>query len=313
MRIDRAGRVNNIAKVLWFFFSKRNGSLAGFCPAPMRQSLTPMILSTGDARGPGRWFALLIEYDGGGFAGWQRQPRDGVTVQAVLEDAPPHLADGRAGPLALPRRGARMQACMRLGQVAHLDIARDHRPDRQSSPQALNFHLKPHRGGDPARGAGGFRRLERAVFRHRATALPLPDPESPAPGPPWTEGRAWHVRHAAGRGRDGGWAPQQLLGRHDFTSFRASGCQAKSPVRTLERLDVTREGDVVTVRAEARSFLHHQVRNIVGTLKLVGEGYWPPERVAVALAERRRGAAGPTAPPDGLFLVEVAYPNAVFG
>jgi tRNA pseudouridine38-40 synthase len=103
------------------------------------------------------------------------------------------------------------------------------------------------------------------------------------------------------------------LGRHDFTSFRASSCQAKSSLRTLDRLDVTRDGDVVMVRAEARSFLHHQVRNMVGSLKLVGEGYWPPQRMAVALAERRRGAAGPTAPPDGLFLVEVAYPNEVFG
>jgi tRNA pseudouridine38-40 synthase len=84
-------------------------------------------------------------------------------------------------------------------------------------------------------------------------------------------------------------------------------------LRTLDRLDLSREGDCVVVRAEARSFLHHQVRNMVGTLKLVGEGYWKPERVAVALAERRRGAAGPTAPPDGLFLAEVGYPDAVFG
>ncbi len=102
-------------------------------------------------------------------------------------------------------------------------------------------------------------------------------------------------------------AATRLLGRHDFTSFRASACQAKSPVRTLDRLEVTRSGDLIEVRAEARSFLHHQVRNMVGTLKLVGEGRWRPDDVLTALAARDRRAAGPTAPPDGLCLVAVAY------
>ena len=102
-------------------------------------------------------------------------------------------------------------------------------------------------------------------------------------------------------------AARHLLGRHDFTSFRAVACQAKSPLRTLDRLDVTRDGDIVLLRAAARSFLHHQVRNMVGTLKLVGEGSWPASRVAEALAARDRRAAGPTAPPDGLTLTGVAY------
>ena len=103
-------------------------------------------------------------------------------------------------------------------------------------------------------------------------------------------------------------AAQTLLGRHDFTSFRAAACQASSPLRTLDRLDVRRDGDMIEIVAEARSFLHHQVRNMVGTLKLVGEGVWPVERVAAALAARDRSAAGPTAPADGLCLTGVRYP-----
>jgi tRNA pseudouridine38-40 synthase len=102
-------------------------------------------------------------------------------------------------------------------------------------------------------------------------------------------------------------AAQLLLGRHDFSSFRAAACQAKSPLRTLDRLEVTREGELITIIAEARSFLHHQVRNMVGTLKLVGEGRWPIERVGHVLATRDRMAAGPTAPAGGLCLIRVRY------
>ena len=104
-----------------------------------------------------------------------------------------------------------------------------------------------------------------------------------------------------------------LLGRHDFTSFRASACQANSPVRTLDRLEVIRQGEIVEIHAEARSFLHHQVRNMVGTLKLVGTGDWAPERVGLALAARDRAAAGPTSPADGLALMAVGYPVDPFG
>ena len=107
-------------------------------------------------------------------------------------------------------------------------------------------------------------------------------------------------------------AAASLLGRHDFSSFRASSCQAKSPLRTLDRLEVTRHGELVEINAAARSFLHHQVRNMVGTLKLVGDGSWPVERVAAALAACNRAAAGPTAPPEGLTLMRVRYPDDPF-
>ena len=109
------------------------------------------------------------------------------------------------------------------------------------------------------------------------------------------------------------WGARHLLGRHDFTSFRASSCQAESPVRTLDRLEVRRAGAHVVIETEARSFLHHQVRNMVGTLKMVGEGTWKPERVAEALEARARAAAGPTAPPDGLTFMAVDYDPPVFG
>ncbi|MBC7801676.1 MAG: tRNA pseudouridine(38-40) synthase TruA, partial [Gemmatimonadaceae bacterium] len=123
--------------------------------------------------------------------------------------------------------------------------------------------------------------------------------------------RAWHVERRLDVGAMAA-AAAMLVGQHDFTSFRASACQAKSPIRTLERLDIVRDGDVLTIVAEARSFLHHQIRNFAGTLKLVGEGRWDPAQVAVALAARDRRAAGPTAPPDGLTLTEVRYPRDPF-
>jgi tRNA pseudouridine38-40 synthase len=124
-------------------------------------------------------------------------------------------------------------------------------------------------------------------------------------------GRVWHVPHpldAAAMHL----AAQRLLGRHDFTSFRAASCQAKSPIRTLDRLDVTRQDDIIEVITEARSFLHHQVRNFVGTLKLVGENRWPIERMTTVLEAKNRAAAGPTAPPDGLTLVGVGYADNPF-
>jgi len=248
-------------------------------------------------------YALALEYDGAGFVGWQRQA-DGLSVQQVLEDAASRLVHG--APVASITAGRTDAGVHASGQVASLDLARDISTDKLRD--ALNFHMKPHavvvlraalapEGWNPRFSATGREYRYRILNRRARPAL--------------AAGQVWHVAQdldvAAMHG-----AAQALLGRHDFTSFRAAACQAKSPLRTLDRLDVTRDGEVVEVVAEARSFLHHQVRNMVGTLKLVGEGRWPVERVGAALATCDRRAAGPTAPPEGLALTGVCYPEDPF-
>ncbi len=187
-------------------------------------------------------------------------------------------------------------------QVAQLDLPSN--IPAAKVRDALNFHMKPHpvvvlRAVEAPDGWNArFSAINRA-YRFRIL--------NRRSRPALLVGRVWHVLaslDAAAMHE----AAQTLLGRHDFSSFRAAACQANSPLRTLDRLDVHRDGDVIEIIAEARSFLHHQVRNMVGTLKLVGEGSWPMERVATALAARNRSAAGPTAPPDGLCLTGVRYP-----
>ncbi len=192
------------------------------------------------------------------------------------------------------------------GQVAELTLPITLDPARLR--EALNFHLKPHpvavlRAAPAPEGwsarFSAIRRSYRYVILNR--------PARPA----LDAGRVWHVPRALDAEAMHR-AAQSLLGRHDFTSFRAAACQANSPLRTLDRLDVVRRGDRVEIVAEARSFLHHQVRNMAGTLKLVGDGSWPAERVADALAARDRAAAGPTAPATGLCLMAVFYPADPF-
>ena len=244
-----------------------------------------------------RW-ALLLEYDGTGFAGWQIQ--DGApTLQGTLEAAASRLNDGRAVPSVVAgRTDAGVHAA---GQVALIEL-----PDRYRAGQvrdALNYHLKPHAfvvlhaAQAPDGWSPRFDALARS-YRYRIL--------NRRTRPALDGGRAWHVERALDAAAMAE-AAQLLLGRHDFTSFRAAACQAKSPWRTLDRLDVTRDGDTVTLAVEARSFLHHQVRNMAGTLKLVGEGRWPVRKVADALAARDRSAAGPTAPAAGLALIGVRY------
>jgi len=250
-----------------------------------------------------RW-ALLIEYDGSPFVGWQRQA-NGLSVQQILEEAAARLNRGiPAASIVAGRTDAGVHAS---GQVAQLDL-----PDGLTADKlrdALNYHMKPYpivvvRAAEASPdwnarfSATGRSYCYRLLDRRARPAL--------------EQGRVWHVPHRLDEIAMHG-AAQALLGRHDFTSFRAASCQANSPLRTLDRLDVTRSGDVVEVFAEARSFLHHQVRNMVGTLKLVGEGHWPVARVAAALAACDRAAAGPTAPPDGLCLTQVRYPDDPFG
>lgn len=242
-------------------------------------------------------YRLLLEYDGTDFVGWQRQ-ENGLAVQQVVEEAIERFCGERVTLFVAGRTDAGVHA---LAQVAHFDLARDAEAD--TVRDAINFHLKPApvavRVAD--RVADDFharfsakeraylyrivnRRAPLALDRQRAWWVPTP-----------LDAEAMHA------------AAQVLVGRHDFSSFRASLCQAKSPVKTLDVLDVTRDGEELRIEARARSFLHHQVRNMVGTLKLVGEGKWTADDVRRALAARDRAAAGPTAPACGLYLTEVTY------
>jgi len=244
-----------------------------------------------------RW-KLVVEYDGTPFVGWQRQ-ENGPSVQAALEDAVFAFCGERVVAQGAGRTDAGVHAA---GQVAHVDIARESGAD--TVRDALNFHLKPAPIAVLSAIAAGedfharFSAIGRAyryriVNRRAPLALEL--------------GRAWHLVQPLDAARMHE-AAQMLVGNHDFTSFRSSICQAPSPVKTLDRLDVSRHGEAIEIVAEARSFLHHQVRNMAGTLKLVGEGKWQPRDVASALAARDRSKAGPTAPPEGLCLERVVYP-----
>jgi tRNA pseudouridine38-40 synthase len=243
-------------------------------------------------------FRLFIEYDGGPFRGWQRQD-NGPSVQGAIEAALLALSGEAATVTGAGRTDTGVHA---WGQVAHVDLTRDWRPDKLRD--GLNAHLRPHPVSVlAAEGAPeDFHARFSAVARHyvyrivnRRSPLAL------------ERGHAWQVmrpldadamHHAA----------QALTGNHDFTTFRSSECQAASAVKTLDRLDVARLGETIEVRASARSFLHNQVRSIVGSLKLVGEGRWEENDLIAALAACDRAACGPVAPPDGLFLARVDYP-----
>jgi tRNA pseudouridine38-40 synthase len=242
-------------------------------------------------------YRLTLEYDGAPFVGWQRQD-NGPSVQAAVEAALARFTGEAPATVAAGRTDAGVHAA---GQVVHFDLARAWDPARIR--EALNFHLRPDPvvALDAAEASPEFH--ARLSATRRRYAYRILDRRAP---PALARGRVWHVadRLDAAAMRD---AAAALVGRHDFTSFRAAACQAKSPLKTLDRLDVAREGDEIAVRAEARSFLHHQVRNLVGTLKLVGEGKWTRADVEAALAARDRTKAGPTAPPEGLCLVAVEY------
>jgi tRNA pseudouridine38-40 synthase len=248
-----------------------------------------------------RW-ALLLEYDGTRFVGWQYQIT-GPSIQSVLEDAVGRLAGEKTVCTAAGRTDSGVHAS---GQVVHVDLARDMTPAKMVA--ALNYHLKPHPvsvvRASPV--AEDFNARFSAIGRSYCYRI-LNRPARPA----LLAHQVWHVPRPLDAAAMHAGA-QALLGRHDFSSFRASACQATSPLRTLDRLDVKRSGEMIEIFAEARSFLHHQVRNMVGSLKLVGEGRWVPEDMARALAARDRGAAGPTAPPDGLCLTGVRYANNPF-
>jgi tRNA pseudouridine38-40 synthase len=242
-------------------------------------------------------YRLTIEYDGGPFQGWQAQA-DAPTVQGVLESAVFAFSGERTSVRGAGRTDAGVHS---EGQVAHFDLVKPWPCD--TIRDAVNAHLRPHPVAILAaeRAPDGFDARFSAIRRsYRYVILNRRAP------PALDAGRAWHVAapldaeamHRAG---------QALVGQHDFTTFRNAGCQAKSPVRTLEKLDVSREGERVFVRAEARAFLHNQVRSMVGSLKRVGEGAWPEGRIGEVLQARSRALCGALAPAHGLTLVRVDY------
>jgi len=242
-------------------------------------------------------YKLTIEYDGTPFVGWQVQ-HNGLSVQGVLVEAVLAFTGERTTIGGAGRTDAGVHA---LGQVAHVDLARDWPPD--TARDALNAHLRPHpvavllaeRVADDfdARFSATRRHYRYRIVNRRADLALEAQRAWRVPRP--LDARAMHD------------AAQRLVGRHDFTTFRSTECQAKSPVKTLDRLDVMRDGDEVDVIAVARSFLHNQVRSMVGSLVHVGEGKWSADDLAAALAARDRAACGQVVPPQGLYLVRVEY------
>ena len=242
-------------------------------------------------------YRLTLEYDGRDLVGWQRQ-ENGPSVQGALEDAIVQLSGERVTVHGAGRTDAGVHA---LGQVAHFDLVKEFAPDRVRD--ALNHYLRPAAIAvlEAAYAAPDFHARFSATARHYLYRILV------RRAPPVLErGRVWHVVHpldAEAMDR----AAQALVGQHDFTTFRAAECQAKSPLKTLDRLSVRRAADEIHIEASARSFLHNQVRSMVGSLKLVGEGRWRAQDLADALAARDRARCGPVAPPDGLYLVRVDY------
>jgi tRNA pseudouridine38-40 synthase len=242
-------------------------------------------------------YKLTIEYDGAPFAGWQLQP-DHPTVQGALEAAAQAIAGTDVRVHGAGRTDAGVHA---LGQVAHCDVAKNLSPGRFRD--AMNAHLRPHPVAVlsaeivPETFEARFSAVKRHyLYRIRNTRANLA----------LDVGRVWRVPRrldAEVMHR----AAQCLIGKHDFTTFRDTECQAKSPEKTLDQLDVTRDGDAINIVTSARSFLHSQVRSMVGSLVWVGEGRWSADDLSAALAARDRAACGIVAPPQGLYLVRVDY------
>lgn len=242
-------------------------------------------------------YKITLEYDGTPYAGWQRQ-EDVPSVQEALEKAAYHLC----GEDVLVQGAGRTDAGVHAtGQVAHLDLPKDY--GAETVRKAMNAHLRGekvcillaeevtkefHARFSATGRAYLYRILNRrpppVLEKHRVWWVPVP-----------LDAPAMHD------------AAQRLIGTHDFSSFRASACQAKSPIKTLDKLTISQVGEEIHITAAARSFLHHQIRNFAGTLKLVGEGKWTADDITHALKAADRTAGGPTAPPDGLYLTDVLY------
>jgi tRNA pseudouridine38-40 synthase len=251
-------------------------------------------------------YALKVEYNGAPFAGWQRQA-DQPSVQAAIEAA---LARLEPGPHKIAAAGRTDAGVHGLAQVAHCDLVKDWEPFKLMG--AVNYHLKPAPVAVVACAQvaedwhARFSAVER---RYLFRLLMRRAPET------LEAGRVWRVPlHLDVEAmREGA---RHLLGKHDFTTFRSSICQAKSPVKTLDALEIEEAeglgGPELRFHLRARSFLHNQVRSIVGTLERVGAGSWTPEDVKTALEARDRAACGPVCPPQGLYLAGVGYPEDPF-
>jgi tRNA pseudouridine38-40 synthase len=242
-------------------------------------------------------YKIIIEYDGTPFFGWQWQDTL-PSLQGALMAAIQSLTGERAMVQGAGRTDAGVHA---LGQVAHFDLTKDYETD--TVRDALNAHLRPHPVAvlSAEKVAADFDARRSALRRHYLYRIANRRPDLAL-----DRLRAWRVprrldveaMHAAA---------QRLVGKHDFTTFRSTECQAKSPEKTLDRLDVSRVGDEVHIVAVARSFLHNQVRSMVGSLAPVGDGKWTADDVSRILAARDRTACGQVAPPEGLYLVRVDY------
>jgi tRNA pseudouridine38-40 synthase len=244
-----------------------------------------------------RW-RLTIEYDGGPFMGWQRQEH-GPSVQQALEEALQRMTGEKATINGAGRTDAGVHA---LAMPAHVDVMKSLTPHRLR--EGLNALVRPQpisireveqvADGWHARFSCIGRRYRYRILNRRAP-------------PALAAGRVWHIAVPldAGAMQEGA---AQLVGRHDFTTFRSAHCQSDSPVKTLDRLDVTRAGEEIQIEAAARSFLHHQVRSMVGCLALVGRGQWAPDDIGKALDAKDRARLGLNAPPHGLYFVEALYP-----
>lgn len=247
-------------------------------------------------------YRLTIEYDGSPYAGWQRQAGQ-HSVQAALEQA----IKGFSGESVTLRGAGRTDAGVHaLGQVAHVDLKDEWSDD--TVRDALNAHLRE--AGESVSCLQAERCADdfdaRFSATHRRYLYRILNRRAP---PAVDSGRVWWVaKHLDAEAM--ATAGQRLIGRHDFTTFRSVQCQAKSPVKTLDRLDVARAGEEIEIHAEARSFLHNQVRSLAGTLKQVGEGRWDADDVTAVLEARDRARCGPVAPPQGLYLVSVTYGQA---
>lgn len=252
-----------------------------------------------------RW-AVKIEYDGTGLVGWQRQD-NGLSVQQILEEAACKLCNNKfkVTSITAGRTDAGVHA---MGQVAHLDFPIHLPLTAKKIRDGLNYYMKPHTVAILQAGRVNLEWNARfSATKREYLYIILNRPSRPA----LAVNHVWHVQKKLNV-MHMYQAAQSLLGHHDFTSFRATACQAKSPIRILDRFDVYQIDDKIYFETEARSFLHHQVRNMVGTLKMIGDGYWPVEQAYKILQGKDRRLAGIKAPATGLFLKKITYPHQPF-